>query len=1040
MKKELLCKRFFLFILGAGGFSPQCFAQELPIKVSRTISFETTEATYLDVDVSPDGQKIVFDILGDIYLLPIIGGEAKQLTRDMANNRRPTWSPNGRYIAYISDRTGGRHLTVMNADGSFPRALEQSDEQIPPANAVSTDQSKKPLWLPNGDFVAVGKDLYNVWGGKYSLPFQDDKKDIQYSRDGKLVYYRDEKGIHQYSWKTKVDSIIAMLPSECIDFQVSPDGRLLTYVFPRGVESEFRARSLVNGRDECVVRSIDKHRIFTEHYSFTADSKTVILGFGGKIHRINLTTGADDTIPFRAHVSADLGPLDYHTFRVTNDSFRVAYTRSANSSPDGRHLVFSALNRIYTMELPNGKPKELINQDAGQFHPIYSPDGEWIAFVTWSDIEGGFLWRVPANGGKPQKLTPVQGFYQHPVWSPDGKFLAVIRQDPDKFKDRALIPLGDLLIVPATGGPSRKITDSLPGDNELSFSQDGKHLIFMQDSRHVDRYERPVPQLYSISIEERKEQILAVSDTKTLYSKLEQVSISPNGRYISFRLRDDLYLVPTTGLDAPLLIMDYQHHVPVYRIARGAVDPHWEKGGEVISWSFGNQFCRANSANIFEEAAEGRMPVPDEKILIQLIEPTKYAHGTIALRNARIITMHGDEVIEHGTIVVTEGRVSDLGSDKSVEIPMGAKIYDVTGSTIMPGLIDLHDHVGINQNIFPQQSWVYLVNLAYGVTTARDPATNYESFGCSELLRTGQMLGPRLFSVGTPVLDDFNIKSLDDARQIVKQHALMGAVAIKQYTQQTRLQKEWLLLASNESGLNMTNEGEHSDATNYFPMIKDGSTGIEHNDTDTWGNVYNDIIKLLGMSGTWLTPTLQVESDDGFPFFAQYYRKHRDSKLPRFWPPANLAYFNELPLPKDSSRPDFVEVSETDTRFHRAGMKVTMGSHGNYAGIGSQFEIWALQMGGLTNMEALKASTIDGAEGLGIQQDLGSLETGKIADLIVLDKNPLDDIHNTMCIRMIMKNGELFDGNTLNSIWPNKKECPEAFGLKAYIGKASKGN
>ena len=981
----------------------------------------------MDLDISPDGRSIVFDILGDIYTLPVTGGEAKQLTRGLAYNSRPTWSPDGKYIAFISDRSGGRHLTILNADGTCPRTIDGTDEQIPPPHILGTDQSKKPLWLWNGNFISIGMDLYRFSGGKYSLPLKGRKEDIQFSSDGKLGYYQDEQGIHKLFLHSGADSLLTKLPKGCINVQVSPDAHWLTYITTNAQLSRLQLRNLVTGEDRKLADSLEQHRIFSEHYSFTPDSRSVIIGFGGKIHRIDLSSAADFIIPFKAQVNVDLGSLDYHTFAVTHDSIHVAYTRSANSSPDSSCLVFSALGRLYTMHLPDGRPKALIKQAAGQFDPIYSSDGTWIAYVTWNDAKGGYLWRVPAGGGKAQKLTTVPAYYQYPAWSPDGTLIAVLKQDPGKI---GLGSFGQLQIVPISGGQPRTIADSVPGQNEISFSSDGKQVFFMQDARHADRQRRPVPQLYAVQLDGSHEKVLAISNSRSLYSYFEQMSLSPNGRYIVFRVRDDLYLAPTTGLEIPMDILDYQQDLPPIRFALGGVDPHWEQGGDVITWSYGNQFYRMQTAKILQQASKNAYPVPDQIFHIDLHACAGYAHGTIALHNVRIITMHGDQVIEHGTVIVKDGRFTELGTSEQVKIPREARILDLSGKTIIPGLIDLHDHFNIEVDVFPQQSWKYLVNLAYGVTTARDPSTNYESFGLMELLETGQMVGPRLYSVGAPVTEDFDLKSLDDAREVVRKRALMGAVAIKQYTQETRLQKQWLLMASSDAGLNMTNEGEHYDPRNYFPMLKDGSTGIEHNDPSTWGNVFADVTTLLAESGTWLTPTLLVEADDGFPYFADYFRKHPDQKLPRFWPHDVQEHFSKLPLPKDSLHPDFMDLSATDARFRHNGVKVTMGSHGNLAGIGAQFELWAIQLGGLTNIEALQSATIYAAEGLGLQQDLGSIEPGKIADLIVLDRNPLEDIHNTMSIRFVMKDGQLFDGNTLDAIWPQKKKCPVALGLK----------
>lgn len=299
------------------------------------------------------------------------------------------------------------------------------------------------------------------------------------------------------------------------------------------------------------------------------------------------------------------------------------------------------------------------------------------------------------------------------------------------------------------------------------------------------------------------------------------------------------------------------------------------------------------------------------------------------------------------------------------------------------------------------------------------------------------MLGPRLFTVGhaARIYDGmFRCDGLDDARDLVQKRALFGGTVVKQYLLPARIQRQWLELACKEAGLNITNEGA-GEPLLQLAMIKDGCTGVEHN--PVWGNVYKDFISVFAGSGAWLCPTLQVcyGTEEGKEYFKYKYWRQPDAKLMRF------TYSNSKVAvtlngtesietimnahSTDTVYPGFLSPAAIDTRLLHAGVHIDLGSHGNDEGIGPHNELWALQMGDFTNMEALQTATIRGAEALGVQHDLGSIAVGKIADRIVLNKNPLEDIPKSREIRYVMKDGILYNGDTLDEIWPEQRKCPD---------------
>jgi Tol biopolymer transport system component len=1020
---------------------------QLPIKPERTISFTTDEGTNMHVDISPDGKSILFTLLGDIYLIPSDGGAAKQLTRGLALNNYPIWSPDSKMIAYISDASGTSGLYVMDvASGSVRMIVSSTLERY--------YEFTEPYWVPDASAIISAGSLYHLAGGLLQLP-EEYQNFLGFSRDGKYSYFRysigREVGVQQIDRKTggKRRLVCSHDRDEryYLNAKISPDGRWLVYM--TGSERTTRIDSLVirdlhNGTEQLLAALNVTYPGYLplQHYSFSDNSKQVYIGYAGKIHRISIENGENKIIPFLAHVNVELGSLNYNKLNVSLNSLEVKYTRYAQRSADGKHVVFQALNRIYIKDIPDGTPHVLVNQTVNQFHPVYSPDGKWVAYVTWEDAAGGHVWRVPASGGKPEQITRVPGQYLQPAWSPDGRLLVVVKGG-FKLGDRDRGG-GQMQILTISDRKVTTIEDSVPLFNKPVFSSDGRSVIFNKPSQDYSEIK-----LISKNIDsgDNDSHILATGLLGNDDFPVRQIIPSPDGRFIVFLYAESLYLTPLVDLAFPVKLYDKKQKLPVIRFAKGGFDPHWEEGGKTLSWSFGNHYYRVDPDKIVSTAikhavnttsqGQGFSPViqaeviPDQQIPIGFSVPRNYGRGAVAFRNVRIITMEGHEVIGNGTVVIKDGRFTAVGETQKVEIPTGSKVYDLNGKTIMPGLVDMHSHMGVRSEIVPEQFAMYLANLAYGVTTARDVSSSHDMFGCGELIASGRMIGPRLYSVGSAIRKDrYSILDKNEADLIVENRASMGATLIKQYTQPARIQRQWLLMASEKYRLNMTNEGA-GDLLKNIGMIKDGSSGVEHN--PDFGYTYKDVIRLFAESGTFLCPTIQKSYSRRFEprpmvFFRQKYLHSPPDKFKRFMPDSkieDLKYDESINVNLDTTNPNFLPESQIDAAILHKGGKIVVGGHGEDQGIGTHFELFALQMGGISNLEAIREATLAGAEGLGIQDDVGSIRVGKIADLIILDKNPLEDIHNTLSIKYVMKDGILYEGDTLDEIWPQQKKCPE---------------
>jgi hypothetical protein len=414
---------------------------------------------------------------------------------------------------------------------------------------------------------------------------------------------------------------------------------------------------------------------------------------------------------------------------------------------------------------------------------------------------------------------------------------------------------------------------------------------------------------------------------------------------------------------------------------------------------------------------------------ITMVAPKDRPSGSVVLTGARIVTMKGDEIIPEGDIVVTNNRIAAIGASGSVTVPSGAKRIDVHGKTIIPGYIDIHAHMWPTWGVHKSQVYEYLANLAYGVTTTRDPQTSTtDVLTYGDLVETGELIGPRIFTTGPGVFWTDEVSSQADAREVLTRYSdFYQTHTLKQYMVGDRMQRQWTLIAAKEQGITPTLEGGLDFRKNMTEAI-DGYAGSEH--AYAIMPLYKDIVQLVASSGITYTPTLLVEYGGPWAenYWYEHYDVHNDAKLRRFTPHDEVDR-RSLRRPGwfADSQYSFPNVAAQAAKIVAAGGRVGLGGHGQLQGLGDHFELWSIASGGMPPHDVLRVGTIFGAQAIGIDKDLGSLEVGKLADLQVLDKNPLDDIKNTNTILYVMKNGRLYEGATLKEIYPREREIPPLY-------------
>ncbi|MFZ9660832.1 MAG: amidohydrolase family protein, partial [Chitinophagaceae bacterium] len=399
--------------------------------------------------------------------------------------------------------------------------------------------------------------------------------------------------------------------------------------------------------------------------------------------------------------------------------------------------------------------------------------------------------------------------------------------------------------------------------------------------------------------------------------------------------------------------------------------------------------------------------------------------GTLLLKNARIISMNGNEVIENGDILVVNNRIAAYGATGTLNAPATAKVVDCSGKTIVPGFVDTHSHMWPYWGLHKSQVWIYTANLAYGVTCTRDPQTaTTDVLTYGDMVEAGQMIGPRIYSTGPGVgFWMYYLKDLDQTRKILKQYSkYYNTKTIKMYLTGNRQHRQWVIMASKEQQLMPTTEGGLDFKLNMTNLL-DGYPGHEH--SLPIYPLYKDVTKTIATSKMTVTPTLLVAY--GGPWAENYYyateAPMKDNKLRNFTPYEELAQ-------KSRRRAGWFMPEEHVFTRHAEGMKsiveqdglVGIGSHGQLQGLGYHWELWSVASGGMSNLDALKVATIKGAEAIGLDKDLGSIQKGKLADMVILDKNPLENIRNTNSLKYVIKNGRMYDTDSMDEIYPTPRK------------------
>ena len=1009
---------------------------------TRKVPIKTNEGTWMNVDVSPDGSRIAFDMLGDIYVMSIAGGTPTRIAEGLAYEHQPRWSPDGNTLAFVSDRGGGDNIWLMSPDGSNKRALTKEDFRL----------LNQPSWSPDGRYIVAKKHfttgrslgtgevwLYHVAGGAgvplVKRPNETHQKELgepTFSPDGKSVYFsRDITSgpIFQYAQNSNG----ALFAIERYDLDSgetnrvtggnggavrptpSPDGKYLAFVRRERAKSKLYVRDMASGSERKIYDALDQDMQETwavtgvyPNMDWTPDSREVVLWAGGKLRRVPVNGGAAREIPFNINDDRVVANSVHPVIDVAPDSFQTKMVRWAQMAPNGSSVAYEALGKLWVKPAGGGAARRLTNSGADTFEafPNWSRDGRQIAFVAWNDAKLGRIQTVAVGGGSPRTVTSEPGHYSNPRFSPDGKTIVFEAESGGYLTSDQWSRDEGVYRVAATGGAPKLVR---AGASNPQFGAANDRLFMTTSSGGK-------LQLVSSDMSGEARRVHASGDMAT------QFVVAPDGQSVAFRQNYEAFLMPLLPGTQDVGADPKGGAIPTVRLSKGGGEfIQFSHVGNRVHWSMGSTLYSADAKTLYGQKYEAPTSGISLSQTVAAAKPT----GTVALTGARIITMaggkDGDGVIEDGTILIRGDRIAAIGPRGSVSVPAGTPSVDLTGKTITPGFIDAHAHgpYGVS-GYTPQQNWSNMVNLALGTTTVHDPSSRAgEVFAASEFQRAGLILAPRIYSTGEIIYGAkaagvfADIGKYEDALAHVRRLKAQGAWSVKNYNQPRREQRQMVVAAAQAENMLVVPEGG-SLFTMDMSLIQDGNATMEHNVPGS--TFYEDVLQMWSQTRTNYTPTLVVTygGPGGDPYWRSHTNVYDQPLLKAHIPPGILAAGNtRREIAPEDDYADTWSAREARKLADR-GVQVNIGAHGQQDGIGAHWEIWSFAKGGWSPLKALQAATIMPAKTLGLDKDLGSLEVGKLADLVVMDANPLDNIRNTEKIAKVMLGGRLYDAATLN--------------------------
>ncbi len=991
--------------------------------VPRRLDVTVSEGTSMSVGVSPDGRTLAIDMQGSIWTLPASGGAAKRITDLFNDARQPTWSPDGKWITFFGYRDGGYDIWAIAPDGSNQHKL-----------TWGPFDDREPVWSHDGTRLAFSSDRgdplgsdYNIWtldvrSGELKQLTRDPADDFMpsWSPDDKEIAFASARESQQAVWAVNVATAaerkVTTAAGRVDAPSFGPGGQLVYHVTlgggggrggagrggpstvrpepGRGATGSGQAAS-EESRYEIAGKAITGgENVFAFRASFGSDGFYYVSD--GKIHKRSADGGSVQVVPFTATMTVTRADSLYtrrkRDFTSVVPRQVLGVVRPA-ISPDGKTIAFAAVGDIYTMPV-GGKPVNVTRDAALDTDPAWSPDGSQIAYSSDKDSEHAQLWIRDMKTGQSRQVTHLTTQPQGAAWSPDGKRIAFFNVD-------GMWRVAQMSVLDVASGDVTKIHDSLPQPGPPTWSPDGKRVALAEVAPFTRRFREGTNQILTIAADAgapNRDQWYAPTPTLGIDSRGGGgPAWSPDGTKMAAIYEGTLAVWPVSAAGEPL-------GPPRHVTSESAHSPSWAGDSRHILYQ---SLDRLRIVDI--ETGETRTVPLDLKYTPAV--PT----GRTVVHAGRLVDMKSPTARTNVDVIIEGNRIASVVPH--AEANHTGHVVDASNLSVMPGLTEFHSH--LQPDFGESQGRAFL---AFGVTTVRSPGnTPYEAVEEREANEAGVRPGPRVY--GTGYLMEWQrvyykmgiaISSVSQFEMELQRAKVLQHDLIKSYVRLPDLQQKRMVEFAHSIGVPVAtheiypaafvgvDNTEHTAATSrrgYSPKIA------------TLSRAYEDVVQLFGKSQRILCPMIsgvgarrlfdaepELRSDPRFKLYPAWIQAQVTQP-----PAAALAAFNAATDPTGGSGKMVLDIM-------RAGGLIVAGTDTPNA-INLHGELMSYVLAGMTPFEALKAATVNPAKALNV--DTGTIEAGKLADLIVVEGDPLKDIAAAHKVKRVIANGRVYEMNQL---------------------------